>query len=207
MPPVTQPITLTTCTGPAVTAVIPALAALRVAVFRAFPYLYDGDLAYEEAYLQIYATSPAAAVIIARQGNEIVGASTCLPLTHETPNVQAPFLAQGLNPADFFYFGESVLLPAHRGQGAGVAFFNAREAHARAASTCPYACFCAVQRPPDHPARPANYTPLDNFWRNRGYTPDPRLHCEMTWRDVGDPTETPKRLNFWLKPLHGAPLP
>ncbi len=203
----TQPITITTCIGPDVTPVIPDLAALRVSVFRDFPYLYDGDLAYERDYLRIYANSPGAAVIIARAGGRIVGASTCLPLTDETPNVQAPFLALGWSPADFFYFGESVLLPAFRGQGLGVAFFHAREAHARAVSTCAYACFCAVQRPPDHPARPADYTPLDNFWRKRGYIPRPDLHCEMTWRDLGDPSETPKRLNFWLKPLHGAPLP
>ena len=33
---------------------IPELAELRIRVFRDFPYLYDGDLTYEEKYLQTY---------------------------------------------------------------------------------------------------------------------------------------------------------
>jgi GNAT superfamily N-acetyltransferase len=100
-----------------------------------------------------------------------------------------------------------VLLPEMRGQGVGVAFFAEREAHARAVSTCDYAAFCAVQRPPDHPARPADYQPLDNFWTRRGFTRRPDLHCEMSWRDLGDAAETRKPLTFWVKSLSGAKLP
>jgi len=187
--------------------IVPELARLRVAVFRAFPYLYDGDAAYEASYLQTYVRSPRAAVIVARAEGRIVGASTCLPLTDETENVIAPFLARGWDPASVFYFGESVLLPELRGQGVGVAFFAGREAHARALSTCDYAAFCAVQRPPDHPARPADYQPLDAFWTRRGFVKRPDLHCEMAWKDLGEADETSKALTFWVKSLNGAPLP
>jgi len=187
--------------------IVPELARLRVAVFRAFPYLYDGDAAYEASYLQTYVRSPNAAVIVARAGGRIVGASTCLPLTDETENVVAPFLAKGWDPARVFYFGESVLLPELRGQGVGVAFFAGREAHARAVSTYDYAAFCAVQRPPDHPARPASYQPLDAFWTRRGFAKRPDLHCEMAWKDLGESAETSKPLTFWVKSLNGAPLP
>ena len=34
-------------TGAGLADVLPALAELRITVFRAFPYLYDGDAAYE----------------------------------------------------------------------------------------------------------------------------------------------------------------
>jgi len=187
--------------------IVPELARLRVAVFRAFPYLYDGDAAYEASYLQTYVRSPSAAVIVARAGGRIVGASTCLPLSDETDNVIAPFLARGWDPARVFYFGESVLLPEMRGQGVGVAFFAEREAHARAVSTCDYAAFCAVQRPTDHPARPADYQPLDTFWTRRGFTRRPELRCEMAWKDLGDAEETSKPLTFWMKSLSGAKLP
>jgi GNAT superfamily N-acetyltransferase len=65
-----------------------------------------------------------------------------------------------------FYFGESVLLPEYRGHGIGHAFFDPRERPpARGASA---ACFAAVMRAPDHPARPAGYRPLDAFW-HKGY--------------------------------------
>ena len=196
-----------TVTGDDVLAHIPALARLRIAVFRDWPYLYEGSQPYEERYLRIYAESPRAAVVLALDGAEVVGASTCLPLTDETGNVQAPFIAAGIAIGRVFYFGESILLRPYRGRGAGVHFFAEREAHARRVSACDIAAFCAVQRPPDHPARPADAVPLDAFWRNRGFTPYPWLACEMRWKDVGDAEQTPHRLAFWLKSLTGAPLP
>jgi GNAT superfamily N-acetyltransferase len=198
---------IVTVTGAALRPHIPALARLRIAVFRDWPYLYDGDQAYEETYLRIYADSPGAAIVLALDGDAVVGASTCLPLTDETGNVQAPFRAAGIDIARVFYFGESILLHAFRGTGAGVAFFLAREAHARATSACDIAAFCAVQRPPDHPARPPDAVPLDAFWRRRGFTPYPSLTCEMRWTEIGAEHETPHHLAFWLKSLTGAPLP
>ncbi|HLL24828.1 MAG TPA: GNAT family N-acetyltransferase, partial [Kofleriaceae bacterium] len=51
--------------GDAIGPYLPALAALRIRVFREWPYLYDGSLAYEEAYLASY-VSPDAIVVLAR---------------------------------------------------------------------------------------------------------------------------------------------
>lgn len=201
------PVTVARTTGAASAALIPELAALRIRVFRDWPYLYDGDPEYEAQYLQTYLQSPRAAVIIARQGQAVVGASTCIPLTDETPDIQAPFLEKGWDPARFFYFGESVLLPGMRGQGIGVAFFNEREAHARAVSTCDFACFCGVIRADDHPLRPAGFQKLDPFWQRRGYSRRPDLTCTLSWRDIGEPAPTAKTLGFWMKSLHVAPLP
>ena len=44
-------VTVRPLTGAEFDAAIPALANLRIQIFRVFPYLYDGDLAYEEKYL------------------------------------------------------------------------------------------------------------------------------------------------------------
>jgi GNAT superfamily N-acetyltransferase len=194
-------------TGESLPALVDDLARLRVQVFRDWPYLYDGDVAYEADYLNTYLSSPRAAVIVARAGDRIVGASTCLPLVDETDNVQAPFLDADIDPASIFYFGESVLLKELRGRGVGVAFFREREAHALAVSSCDYAAFCAVQREETHPARPADFTPLDVFWTRRGFVRRPDLRCRMQWKDVGDEAETEKTLVFWLKSLTGAALP
>ncbi|GAB0119318.1 GNAT family N-acetyltransferase [Acidisoma sp. 7E03] len=200
-------LTLRTVTGQDLLPFIPALARLRITVFRDWPYLYDGDQAYEERYLATYAASPRAAVVLALEGANVVGASTCLPLADETPNVQQPFRDAGIAPEQVFYFGESILLACHRGAGVGVGFFAAREAHARAISACDYAAFCAVQRPAEHPLKPSGAVPLDAFWRKRGFTPTPQLTCVMQWKEVGQAEETPHHLAFWMKSLTGAPLP
>lgn len=201
------PLRIATLTGNSILPWLHPLGQLRIAVFRDWPYLYEGDEDYELNYMRVYAESPRAAVVVAFDGDRPVGASTCIPLADELDSVIAPFRARGWEPERFFYFGELVLLPAYRGRGVGVAFFEAREGHARQVSDCDYSCFCAVQRPAEHPLRPADYVPLDAFWRKRGYAPYPDLACRFSWRDADTGATTEKSLSFWIKKLRDAPLP
>lgn len=188
-------------TGEALRAALPQLAALRIRVFRDWPYLYDGSEDYERRYLATYAASSGSVIVGAFDGERAVGAATALPLAHETDNVTAPFRARGLDPERIFYFGESVLLPEYRGRGIGVAFFAEREKHARGLGGFTHACFCAVQRAADDPRRPAGHVPLDDFWRRRGYAPVPGLTCRIAWRETGEPAESAKTMRFWMRAL------
>ena len=177
-----------------------SLAALRIRVFRDYPYLYDGSLEYERHYLAGYAGSPDAIVVLALVGDDVVKTSTALPALAHGEEI-APVLARGgLDPARVFYFGESVLEPAHRGRGLGEAFFAERERHARSRGYR-VAAFCAVERPPDHPMRPAGYLEPGGLWRRRGFVRRPDVVGEMSWRDVGEPEETSKPMVFWIKEL------
>ena len=96
---------------------------------------------------------------------------------------------------------ESILLPAYRGRGLYRHFFAEREAHARGFDQYEWITHCAVQRPDDHPARPADHEPLDAVWRHFGYEPRADLVARYPWRDVGHAEETTKPLLFWLKRL------
>ena len=187
--------------GEALNQYIPELARLRIQVFRDFPYLYDGDYDYEERYLQTYIECPESVIVLALDNGAVVGASTGIPLRYETDDVKAPFLKAGIEVDTVFYCGESVLLSNYRGQGAGVAFFDHREAHARELGGFEYSCFCGVQRPENHPRRPADYVPLDNFWRKRGYEKHPELHTEFSWKELDETEESPKPMTFWMKTL------
>jgi GNAT superfamily N-acetyltransferase len=193
--------------GVALAPLLPDLARLRVTVFRAWPYLYDGSEAYEAQYLRTYVKAPGAGIAVARDGAASVGASTCLPMTEAAEAVRAPFVAVGLDPADFFYFGESVLLDLYRGRGIGVRFFQLREARAVALDRARFAAFCAVERPTDHPGRPRGAIGLEAFWAHRGYSKYPDLACRMSWKDLGEAEETEKTLTFWMKSLRGEKLP
>lgn len=188
-------------TGAALNAHIPALARLRMEVFRDYPYLYDGDPEYEARYLHRYMDSPGCVVVAVFDGEALVGASTGLPMALADPLFQGPLRDAGYAPRRVFYLGESVLLPAYRGRGLGVRFFAEREAHARALGGYTWAAFCAGERPADHPRRPPDYRPLDGFWRRRGYTRHPELVAYYHWRDLGEAEETDKPMVFWLKPL------
>ena len=186
--------------GAAIASIIEALAALRLQIFYEFPYLYEGDLAYEREYLGQYAQCPEAAVFGLWAGDELVGATTCLPLAAEPPSVWQSFAQAGLAIEPYFYFGESLLLPPYRGQGWGHRFFDLREAHALSLGYT-QACFCAVIRPENHPLRPLDYRPHDAFWQKRGYTQQPQLLARMSWPDREQSESSEKNLRFWTKPL------
>ncbi len=200
-------LVIETLTGSSLLPFLTELARLRITVFRDWPYLYEGDEAYERQYLATYAHSSSAAVIIARVGGDIIGASTCLSMQEASAAVRQPFRDRGLDVSRFFYFGESVLIPAFRGRGLGVAFFAAREGHAQAVSGADYTSFCAVQRPAEHPLKPPDAVTLDRFWRKRGYQRCPGLVCQMTWCDHGDAADSVHDLTFWMKSISGAALP
>lgn len=192
-------VTFKTLRGAEVEPWVEALAALRIAVFREFPYLYDGSLEYERKYLQTYLDSPDSIAALALHGERVVGATTGLPLADETPEFQRPFVEAGFEIARVFYCGESVLLPEYRGRGLYRAFFEARETHARAVGDFEWFAFCRVVRPHDHPRRPADYQALDPVWRRFGYAEHPALRTTYLWKDLDEPGETGKTMVFWLK--------
>jgi GNAT superfamily N-acetyltransferase len=189
-------VKIETRSGDALKALRSELARLRIEVFRDFPYLYDGTVASEEAYLGHFLDAPDHVAVCAFDGERIVGAATASPLVHQHEQFTAPFRAAGNDLDEIFYFGESVLLPTYRGHGIGHAFFDGREAHARSRGYEKTA-FCAVIRSADHAARPANYRPLDEFWRKRGYRPLDGLIAHFAWLDVGDVVESGKPMQYW----------
>ncbi|KAF1695685.1 GNAT family N-acetyltransferase [Pseudoxanthomonas koreensis] len=174
------------------------VARLRIAVFRAWPYLYEGDAGYERDYLSAYARSPDSVFVLALDGDQVVGASTGLPLADDQPAFSAPFRNAGLPVAQVFYFGESVLLPQYRGLGVGHAFFDRREAHARALGRFRWTAFCAVDRDGDDPRRPSGHRDNDAFWRGRGYTRQPGMAMQLDWNEAGR-GEVGHALTFWLR--------
>ena len=187
-------------TAEALAAALDDVARLRIAIFRAWPYLYDGDEAYERRYLQTYRDSQDAILVGAFDGNRLVGASTGTPMEDHAEDFGAALAGQAVALSDIFYCAESVLLPEYRGQGLGHAFFDAREAHARSLGRS-HAAFCSVVRPAAHPLRPKDYRPLDGFWRKRGYAPVDGAVAQFRWKDVDQPGETDHPLQFWMRAL------
>ena len=161
------------------------IAGLRIRVFRDWPYLYDGTLAYERDYLQVYRDSPDAVIVGAFDGDTLVGASTGTPMCDHSDDFGAAFEGRDIDLSQMFYCAESVLLPDYRRQGIGHKFFDHREAHARQLGFSSI-CFCGVERPQDHPLRPDDYQPLAPFWRKRGYAPMHGVVASFSWKDINE---------------------
>jgi GNAT superfamily N-acetyltransferase len=188
-------------TGAALRDRLPDLARLRIEVFREYPYLYEGDLPYEERYLAGFADAHDAVIVAAFAGVRIIGAATAAPLAAQPEVFRAPLSRSGIPVEECFYFGESVLLPEFRGRGIGHEFFDEREAHARSFPEVRAAVFCAVVREEDHPARPAAYRPHDRFWRKRGYEPLPGVTGRLAWPESPGGDAIEHEMQYWLRHL------
>ncbi|WP_422037496.1 GNAT family N-acetyltransferase [Roseibium sp.] len=193
-----MPLEIRTLTGDALKNALADLARLRISVFHDWPYLYDGSMDYEEKYLQRYAETEGAVIVGAYDGAKLVGAATGEPLGDEYEAFQKPLRERGYDPRKIFYLAESVLDPAYRGQGVGHRFFDEREAHATRLGFGE-AMFCGVIRPEDHPMRPADYRPLDPFWKKRGYEKLDGVIVTFPWQDIGDTAETEKPMQVWYR--------
>lgn len=186
--------------GAELEAALDGVAALRITVFRDWPYLYDGTLDYERQYLDSYRDNPGALLVGAFHEGRLIGASTSTPMEDHAPEFAAPFREMGIAPEKILYGAESVLLRPYRGIGLGHRFIDLREDHARALGRT-HVAFCSVIRPDDHPARPAIYRANDPFWLGRGYDPLPGVVARFGWKDLGEAEETEKELQFWMRAL------
>lgn len=186
-------------TGADTAAVFDDLARLRIAVFRDYPYLYEGSVAYEKEYLKIYSASEKSFIFLVYQEEVLIGATTCIPLSDESPEVVEPFRLNGWDIDSVFYFGESILLPEFRGLGIGNLFFDEREAFAGSFEVIRTLCFCSVDRGENHPMKPENYRSNEAFWLKRGYRPEPSLQATFSWPDTGETASSDKPMIFWIK--------
>ncbi|MEO5561331.1 MAG: GNAT family N-acetyltransferase [Dokdonella sp.] len=193
-----------TFSGTQIAAHLDAVANLRIVVFRDWPYLYAGDREYEKKYLATYAQSPDSLFVLAFDGEQVIGASTGIPLAHETFAFQQPFLEQRIGLGNVFYFGESVLLTSYRGQGLGHRFFDERERYARSLGGFTMTAFCSVERDQDDARRSDSARPNDLFWIKRGYRRQEDMTCSLDWQEVGCEEVSAHSLRFWLRPLGPA---
>lgn len=185
-------------TGEEARAYVNELAALRLKVFWEYPYLYEGTLNYEKKYLETYFAAKNSFVLIVKDQGQVIGATTGIWAKEEEESLRKPFLMHGLDPASIFYFGESVLLKEYRGLGIGKLFFIEREKYARSLGFIEYIAFCAVVR---EEVAPADYRPLDDFWKSQGFTPEPGLSTQYAWPDRGQTENTEKTMQYWLKKI------
>jgi len=187
-------------TGPAIADCLEGLATLRLDIFREFPYLYDGRREDELRYLQLYADAPEALVIIVKDGGQVVGAATGMPLRHETAELLEPFKGTSYPVDEVYYIGELLFYPEYRNHGLGMKVVWMIDDHIRSLDAYRYLTCVTVARPDDHPLRPANHISINRFLARNDFRFLPGVVTDFTWLET-DGVRRSHSMNFWVKEL------
>ncbi len=193
-------------TGAQLKTYLHTIAKLRMTIFKEYPYLAEQDLQRETDYVRKIAIHKESIGVLIFDNTILVGVALGLPLIAEDPQMQQPFIERGLPVENYYFFSASTLLKPYRGRGIGHHFYDVRETHVKHYNKFSHICFCTPVRPANDPQRPADYQPLDDFWRKRGYVHQPEIQGHYQWTEVGKQHPEEKTLAFWIKDLHAEDL-
>ncbi|MDO9080319.1 MAG: GNAT family N-acetyltransferase [Desulfuromonadales bacterium] len=187
-------------TGTAIAEVRDEVATLRLEIFREYPYLYQGRREDERNYLGTYAEAPDACVILAYEGDAVIGAVAGMPLIHEDAQMLDAFVGTALPLDEAYYVGELLLRPAYRNGGLGQKLLARLESHIRSLGRYRTLTCATVERPDDHPLRPRDYIPITRFLAHTGFSRLPGVTTHFMWRET-DGIVRDHPIQFWGKEL------
>lgn len=193
-------ITENLLTGFALGGSLDDLASLRINVFREYPYLYDGVREDELKYLRLYMGTPDAFVISVKDGGNMVGAATGVPLCYEHDSLIVPFKGTSYSVEELFYVGELLFYPKYRACGLGIRLLEQVVEHVRSLGKYRYLTCATVVRPDRHLLCPESYIKIDRFLARTGFELLPGVTASFAWKEA-DGNNYDHPMQFWIKEL------
>lgn len=183
---------------------LPFVAEQRIAVYREYPYLYDGKMDEEIAYLEWFSKLKHSAIVIAFYNNEPVGFITGTSLAafdfYYAGSVNL-FNNAGLSYDTYYYFSDAIVLPEHRNKLLVTQMAQMLEEHA---DILGYTATCFVSESYEsHPLKPEGYKELDGLFKKNGYSKTDMI-ITYNWPTLQiDGTDKMQihPMNYWIKNL------
>ncbi len=174
------------------------LARMRIDEFRGYPYLYEGNIAYEKAYFESYFASEGFRALAVFDGARICGMATYIPLANEAAYMTEPFARAGLDVKKYLYLGEGILEKGCRGKGLFRVFIGYAET-LRGEFGLEKVVFMAIREGESDVMRPADYRPKAVLFEKFGFEKIPGLQAEMTYKSSVSHKDEPHTMEFWQK--------
>lgn len=181
------------------------VSALRISTFKDYPYLYKGSLNYEKKYIENYILDNKATLAFAKVNNKIAGISTGIPLASNSEivkDIQVIFHKNNIDISRYYYYGETIVLPAYRRQGLTTMLYQKQNELVRNWGF-KYTTILTVMREDDDPLKPKGYQKPDEIWKHLGFYKN-GLVCAHNWPTIqksGEVIEAYNKLELWVKNL------
>lgn len=184
--------------------IVPFMVEQRIAAFRDYPYLYEGNTKEENEYCQWFVRQSHSAVAVAYWNGQPAGFVSGTSFTDFDIHFKASidlFENNGLDPKKFYYIPEVIIMPEHRKKGLARKLLNLIEQHAQKLG---YQSSCLVHETHEHhPLKPINYQTSENIWLKHGYWKTGMI-IKFPWLTL-QPDSSLKNedheLRYWIKNL------
>ncbi|NGX45983.1 MAG: hypothetical protein K940chlam2_01164 [Chlamydiae bacterium] len=181
------------------------VAQLRMGIYREWPYLYEGDLATEKNYLKVYAEAKDSLLVVATEGDQVIGIAIGLPLNESIEQIQDVFREKQVSMENCYYFADEVLIKEYRGQ-IGLTMNQKFEQAVGELKRYGEIYGFEIVREANDPRKPEGYRSLDPLWEKLGYGVIPGWEAHVEWLDVGDAEKTSHLMRFRKKSMGIEPL-
>lgn len=178
------------------------LAKLRILFYRNYPYLYEGTLEDEEKYLNMYANSDNALLVVAKKDQEVVGAVAGIALLETHDEHKKLWADLPMSSQNLFYLGEIVLLPEYQKSDLQEKLYQQIEQAVRGLNKYHSIVVCEIERNAETPKQLYSHSLSSEVnWETRAFVRQPDLSTYFSWKDVDDTEETDHLMLFWTKDL------
>lgn len=185
---------------------IDQVAEFRIRYFQDFPYLYVGNLEYEQRYLDGFAQDEKAVLVkISNSKGDLLGISTGLPLVTCSDILKGAsdlFESAGHDANNFYYYGEIILDYSLRGKGILRTVYGLQDKYSQGLGFTRVA-IATVVREQNDPRKPRNFFDSDVLWRRLGFKRSP-IEFSYSWPTIqkcGRVEETQNTMVYWMKEL------
>lgn len=194
-------ITLEVLRGKELLSNISKLTKLRLAIYQEYPYLYEGNSAFEESYLSLFANSNESMLIIAKDNHQIIGAISGLPLDMAQKEIREVFIQSEIEIKDYYALCDVIVLKQYRSKGVGSILCEEFLKQLQKKKRYKKLVLWQIVKAPDDPKRPKSYFSPDGFWQKLGFIKNPGLMCFLKWIEISETKESSHRFEFWLRDL------
>lgn len=155
--------------------------------FKEYPYLFKATFEESKQYFEYFASHEQGAVFKATVKNNFAGFLTGVPLItidDHCKGIIELFKNENLNPKNFYYLRDVIILPAYRNQGIMKILIAKFQEYAQSLG---YKGICLVtsEREENHPLKPSNYRDIDEVWKHLGFTKT-SIKMNYVWQTIID---------------------
>lgn len=174
---------------------------LRLDFFRNYPYLYDGEIVSDKEYVQMYPNSEHAILVVAKDNEKVIGVVTGLPMD-EAPEDIKNFIDDKKMPSkNVFYLGEIVLNKEYAGDNLENKMYNEFERTVKNTGNATQIYLFEIETQKNDPRKPSNYVSIEDFWQAQGFSQNPELITQFSWKEIGSSETKNHPMVLWKKDL------